>query len=59
MHFSALHVLGLLATIALIVGVGIRSGKKVRSAEDFSGGSGKAGPWIVCGAIMGDRTSVV
>ena len=57
MHLSALHVLGLLATIALIVGVGIRSGKKVRSAEDFSGGSGKAGPWIVCGAIMGTLVS--
>ena len=57
MHLSALHVLGLAATIALIVGIGIWSGKKVRSAEDFSGGGGKAGPWIVCGAIMGTLVS--
>ncbi len=57
MHLSALHLLGLLATIALIIGVGFRSGKKVKSAEDFSGGGGKAGPWIVCGAIMGTLVS--
>ena len=57
MHLSALHVLGLAATIALIIGIGIWSGKKVRSAEDFSGGGGKAGPWIVCGAIMGTLVS--
>lgn len=57
MHLSALHVLGLIATIAIIVGVGVWSGKKVSSAEDFSGGSGKAGPWIVCGAIMGTLVS--
>ena len=57
MHLSALHILGLAATIALIIGIGIWSGKKVRSAEDFSGGGGKAGPWIVCGAIMGTLVS--
>ena len=48
---------GIAATIALIVGIGLYSGRKVRSAEDFSGGGGKAGPWIVCGAIMGTLVS--
>ena len=57
MHLSALHVCGLLLTIALIIGIGIYSGKKVSSAADFSGGGGKAGPWIVCGAIMGTLVS--
>ena len=57
MHLSILHVVGLLATIALIVGIGFYSGKKVSSADDFSGGGGKAGPWIVCGAIMGTLVS--
>ena len=57
MHLSILHVAGLMATIALIVGIGFYSGKKVSSAEDFSGGGGKAGPWIVCGAIMGTLVS--
>lgn len=57
MQLSILHVVGLAATIALIVGIGLYSGKKVGSAEDFSGSSGKAGPWIVCGAIMGTLVS--
>ncbi len=57
LQLSALQAAGLLATIALIVGIGIWSGKKVRSAEDFSGGGGKAGPMIVCGAIMGTLVS--
>ena len=57
LHLSALHVAGLVATIALIVGIGLYSGKKVSSAADFSGGAGKAGPWIVCGAIMGTLVS--
>ena len=52
------HVVGLLATIALIIGVGIYSGRKVRSAADFASGGGKAsGAWIVCGAIMGTLVS--
>ena len=57
MTLSVLHVVGLLATIFLIVGIGIYSGRKVSSAEDFSSGGGKAGAWIVCGAIMGTLVS--
>ena len=54
MHLSALHVVGLVATILLIIGIGVYSGRKVKSAADFSSGGGKAGSWIVCGAIMGE-----
>ena len=43
MHLTPWHVVGLLATIALIIGVGIYSGRKVRSAADFASGGGKAG----------------
>ena len=57
MHLSALHVVGLVATILLIIGIGIYSGRKVKSAADFSSGGGKAGSWIVCGAIMGTLVS--
>ena len=57
MHLSPLHVVGLLATIALIIGIGIRSGRKVQSAADFSSGGSRAGAWIVCGAIMGTLVS--
>lgn len=57
MQLTPLHVVGLLATIVLIIGIGVYSGKKVSSAADFSGGGSKAGPWIVCGAIMGTLVS--
>lgn len=57
MHLSSLHVVGLLATIALIIGIGIWSGRKVQSAADFSSGGSRAGAWIVCGAIMGTLVS--
>ncbi len=57
MHLSPLHVVGLLATIALIIGIGIQSGRKVVSAADFSSGGSRAGAWIVCGAIMGTLVS--
>ena len=46
MHLTPWHVVGLLATIALIIGVGIYSGRKVRSAADFASGGGKAGAWF-------------
>ena len=57
MHLGPLHVVGMLATIGLIVGIGVYSGRKVASAADFSSGGGKAGAWIVCGAIMGTLVS--
>lgn len=41
MHLSALHVVGLVATILLIIGIGVYSGRKVKSAADFSSGGGK------------------
>lgn len=50
-------VVGLVATILLIIGIGVYSGRKVKSAADFSSGGGKAGSWIVCGAIMGTLVS--
>lgn len=40
-----------------IIGIGVYSGRKVKSAADFSSGGGKAGSWIVCGAIMGTLVS--
>ena len=43
--------------IALIIGVGLYSGRKVRDAKDFISGGGTAGPWLVCGTIMGSLVS--
>lgn len=55
-----MHILtavGILLVIALIIGVGIRSGKKVKTSNDFLSGGGKAGSLMVCGAIMGSLVS--
>lgn len=53
MVISIYHILGILLAIILIEFVGIKSSKKVKNADDFSHGSGKAGTWVVCGTIMG------
>ena len=50
-------IVGILTVLALIVGVGLYSGRKVRSARDFLSGGGKAGPLLVCGAILGSLVS--
>lgn len=45
--------LGGAVALGLITAVGIWSGRQVKSAEDFSGGSAKAGPAVVAGTIIG------
>ena len=49
---TTVHIVGIVATVALIVGVGVLSGRKVKDARSFATG-GKAGSWMVCGAILG------
>ena len=56
MALSIWHVLGIVATLALIVGVSVYSGRSVKSAADFDRG-GASGPWLVAGAIMGALVS--
>ena len=50
-------VAGIVAILALISGVGIWSGRKVEDEEDFITGGGRAGPALVCGALMGSLVS--
>jgi SSS family solute:Na+ symporter len=57
MSIGVLHVVGILLTLALIVGVGLYSGSKVKSAADFATGGGKAGSLLVCGSILGALVS--
>ncbi|MBR2473197.1 MAG: sodium:solute symporter family protein [Clostridia bacterium] len=57
MTLSVWHILGILLTLVLIAGVSAYSGKKVKSASDFSTGGGKAGSLIVAGTIMGTLVS--
>jgi len=50
---GSLHFLGAIFTIAIIVGIGVYSGKRVKNAADFSTGGKKASSLIVTGAITG------
>ena len=54
---TGLTVAGIVLVLALIIGVGLYSGRKVKSAKDFLTGGGKAGPGLVCGALMGGLVS--
>lgn len=47
------HIIGMVATLFFIIGVGIYAGSQVKSAADFSGSSRKAGSTLVAGTIMG------
>lgn len=46
------HIIGILLTVGLLLGVSILSGRKVKDAQSFTTG-GKAGSWMVCGTILG------
>ncbi len=49
---SAVHIVGIILTVGLLVAVSVFSGRKVKDARSFATG-GKAGSWMVCGAILG------
>ncbi|MEG2203956.1 MAG: hypothetical protein RRY21_02225, partial [Oscillospiraceae bacterium] len=51
--FGASQLIGMLLTLGVITAVGIRSGRHVKSAADFSTGGGRAGSLIVAGSLMG------
>lgn len=53
MSISIFHILGLVLAVALIEVVGILSVRKVKNANDFHVSGGKAGTWVVTGAIIG------
>lgn len=50
---SGLHIIGMAITLALVAGVSIYSGRKVKSAADFDVGGKRAGSIEVAAAIMG------
>ena len=49
---SVVHIIGIILTVSLLLAVSILSGRKVKDAHSFTTG-GKAGSWMVCGAILG------
>ena len=44
---------GIALVVALILTVGLLSGRRVKNSSDFLSGSGKAGTFLVAGAVMG------
>lgn len=50
-------IIGIILVFALIISVGLLSGRKVKNTGDFLTGGGEAGSWFVCGAIMGSLVS--
>lgn len=49
---SAVHLIGVLLTVALLLAVSWLSGRNVNDAHSFTTG-GNAGSWMVCGAMLG------
>ena len=49
---TTVHIIGILLTVGILLAVSILSGRKVKDAKSFTIG-GKAGSWMVCGAILG------
>ena len=49
---TPIHIIGILLTVGLLLAASILSGRKVKDAKSFTTG-GKAGSWMVCGAILG------
>lgn len=50
-------VTGIFLVLALIIGIGIYSGRKVKDSSDFLAGGGKSGAFLVAGSIMGSLVS--
>ena len=49
---TPVHIVGILLTVGVLLAVSIASGRKVKDTRSFTTG-GKAGSWMVCGAILG------
>lgn len=53
MQLTSIHLTSLIVTLLVVVLIGIYSGRKVKSATDFSVGGRKAGSFLVAATIMG------
>jgi SSS family solute:Na+ symporter len=49
---TAVHIIGIVLTVGILLAVSILSGGEVKDARSFTTG-GRAGSWMVCGAILG------
>lgn len=53
MSLSIVHIISIVATLAVITGLGVASGRRVKSAADFATGGKSAGGLMVAGIITG------
>ncbi|MGI6119244.1 MAG: sodium:solute symporter family protein [Desulfosporosinus sp.] len=53
MQLTLVHMIFIILTTILVLGIGVYAGTRVESAADFSTGGGKAGTSLVAGTIMG------
>jgi len=53
MELTIFHYMGMAVALLLVFGIGIYSGRKVRTAVDFSVSGRRAGPFLVMGTILG------
>ena len=47
------HFIGIGIALAILIGVGMHSSRKVKSAADFDTGGGKGSVWLVTGLLLG------
>ncbi len=47
------HFIGIAMALAVLIGVGMHSMKKVKNASDFDTGGGKGSVWLVTGLLLG------
>lgn len=52
MHLTTVHIIFAILSVVFVLGIGVYSGTRVKSAKDFAGG-GRASAPLVAGAIMG------
>lgn len=57
MNINIFHVIGIILTFLMVAGVGVYSGSRVKNVSDFTTGGGKAGTFMVSGALMGSVIS--
>ncbi len=53
MELTNQHLIGMAAAILIVFGIGIYSGRKIKTAADFSTSSRRAGSFLVMGTILG------
>ena len=47
------HFIGIGIALAILIGVGMQSAKKIKSADDFDTGGRKGSVWLVTGLLLG------